>query len=110
MDCISYINDLQIEIRILKDVKAHGNCDINAVDKKIEEKENLIDKCRDNLSKLSNKNIEYRLYRYILNGFSPTQAVEKVADENYQNDIKPSSPNKIWTKYYKNLKKVIEGK
>lgn len=106
MDCIPYINDLQVEIKILKDIKANQNCNTNEIDKKIQEKERLIDICKNNLSKLTINSIEYRLYLKILNGKSPTKAVEEVAEENYLNDIKPSSIRPIWEKY-KNMKNII---
>mgnify|MGYP003305434030 CR=1 FL=1 len=32
MDCIPFINDLQIEIKILKDVRANGNSDVSLID------------------------------------------------------------------------------
>ena len=41
MDCIPYINDLQIEIKILKDVRANGNSDISSIDEQIRKKEEL---------------------------------------------------------------------
>lgn len=49
--------------------------------------------------------IEIRLYNYLCAGLSPTKAVEKVAEENYLNDIIPCSIPAVW-RYYKNLKKI----
>lgn len=106
MDCIPYINDLQIEIDTLEKL---NNSNQEIIDK-INKKKKLLKECRDNLAKLSNKSIEYRLYLYLLDGMTPTQAVNKVADENYLNNIKPSSTNFIWKKYYKNLKKILKSK
>ena len=60
-----------------------------------------------NLSKLSNNQIEYKLYLKMLNGKTASQAVSEVADENYMNDIKPSSLSSIWV-YYKNMQKIIK--
>lgn len=107
MDCIPYINDLKVEIQILNDVKTNFEGDTSNIDEKIKEKEKLIEKCKDNLSKLSKNSIEYRLYLNILNGLTPTKAVEKVANENYENDIKPSSVDRIWRNYYKKIKKFL---
>lgn len=107
MDCIPYINDLQVEIEILKDVAKNGNCDIDLVNKQIREKEMLIQKCKENLSKLSKNCIEYRLYLKILSGLTPSKAVAKVSEENYLNNIKPSSISILW-EYYKNLKKILK--
>lgn len=108
MDCIPYINDLQIEINILNDIKENSECDLAKINKKIQDKEFLIQRCKENLSKLSNNHIEYRLYLNLLNGLKPSQAVEKVAQENYLNDIKPNSVAWIW-QYYKNLQKIINN-
>ncbi len=107
MDCIPYINDLQTEIMILKDVKATGDCDLEEINKKIVEKEELIEKCKYNLSKLSDNQICYRIYLYILNGMKISKAIEKVAEENYLKGIKPTSEAGIYKYYYPKLKKII---
>lgn len=107
MDCIPYINDLQTEIRILKDVRATRECDLEEIDKKIAEKEQLIEKCKDNLSKLSDNQICYRIYLYILSGMKTSKAIERVAEENYLKGIKPSSEAGIYKYYYPKLKKII---
>ena len=109
MDCIPYINDLQIEINILKDIQNNGNCDIEQIDKKIKEKELLIQKCKENLSKLSINSIEYRLYLKILNGLKPSRAIEEIANENYKNETKPTDITFIWKKYYKKIKFLIKA-
>ena len=106
MDCIPYINDLLIEIQILKDVKANGNCDIEKVSNQIKEKELLIDKCKDNLKKLSENQICYRIYLNILSGMKPSKAIEKVANENYVNNVKPYDITTLWKKYYKKIKNL----
>lgn len=106
MDSISYINDLQLEIKMLEDVKANGNCNVNIINKQIEEKLKLIERCKDNLSKISNNKIEYRLYLAIINGLNPSKAVAKIANENYINNISPSSIASIW-RIYKKMKKNI---
>ena len=103
MDCISYVNDLLIEIDILNKI---NNDDVD-IQKKIKEKQKKIEMVKDNLSKISINSIEYRLYLKILNGKTPTQAVNEVADENFNNDIKPNGPTQIW-KYYKKIKKFIK--
>lgn len=97
MDCIPYINDLLIEIDMLKKLD-NGDVEIKH---KIFQKEKIIDECKKNLSKLSNHKIEYRLYLYILEGLNPTKAVKKIADENYINDISPMDVSSIWRKYQK---------
>lgn len=107
MDCIPYINDLQTEIKILKDVRTNENCNIEEIDKKILEKENLIEKCKENLSKLSDNQICYRIYLYILSGMKVSKAIEKVAEENYLKGITPSSEIGIYKYYYPKLKKIL---
>lgn len=107
MECIKYINDLELEIKILKDLKGNIDCDISEIDEKIKQKEQLIEKCKDNLSKLSDNQICYRIYLHMLNGMKPSKAIEKIADENYMNDIKPNSPSKLW-EYYKKMKKILK--
>ena len=103
MDCIPYVNDLLIEIDILNKL---DNDDFD-IKRKIKEKKDKIDMIKENLSKISDNNIEYRLYLKILNGKTPTQAVNEVADENFNNDIKPNGTTQIW-KYYKKIKKMLK--
>lgn len=100
MDCIPYINDLLIEIDTLERINNNNP----EIDSKIQKKKQLIEECKINLSKLSEKSIEYRIYLKLLNGKTPTQAVEEVADENFMKDVKPNSHAQIW-RYYKILKK-----
>ncbi len=104
MDCIPYINDLLIEIDTLEKIN-DNNFEIN---NKILEKKRILEECKENLSKLSKNNIEYRIYLYYLNGMSIHKAIQKVADENYENDIKPFTERAIYKNYYKNLKKIIK--
>ena len=104
MDCIPYINDLLTEIDILK---SFSDTDEERI-KKIQEKESLVEIIKSNLSKFSKNSIEYRIYFYYLSGMSISKAISKVADENYENDIKPFTERAIYKKYYKNLKKYIK--
>lgn len=106
MDCIPYINDLKIEIDVLKQI----NNGSDEIESKIKQKERQLEIIKDNLSKLSNNSIEYRLYLKILNGVKPTKAIEELAEENYQNGVKPTDVPYIFTKYYKNLKKILKNK
>ena len=103
MDCIPYINDLQIEIAILNKI-ADDDIDVK---RKIKEKQETIEMIKENLSKISINSIEYRLYLKILNGKTPTQAVNEIADENFNNDIKPNGTTQRW-KYYNKIKKIIK--
>ncbi len=103
MDCIPYINDLQIEIAILNKI-ADDDIDVK---RKIKEKQETIEMIKEDLSRISINSIEYRLYLKILNGKTPTQAVNEIADENFNNDIKPNGTTQIW-KYYNKIKKIIK--
>ena len=107
MDCIPYINDLNIEIKILKDVKANGKCDINEIDRQIEEKEKLLNNCKENLSKLSDTKTEYKIYLEILNGLTPTQAIDRISNYNFINNISPSSIPQLW-RIYREMKKKLK--
>ena len=108
MECIKYINDLELEIKILKDLKGNIDCDISEIDEKIQNKEQLLEKCKENLSKLSNDKICYRVYLHMLNGLNPSRAIEKVAEENMYLGIKPMTPDVIWRNYYPILKKILQ--
>lgn len=106
MDCIPYINDLQLEINMLKDIKGSNNDE--HIEKQIKEKTELLEKCKNNLAKLSGNKIEYRMYLKLLEGKKASQIVAEISDENYKNNIKPASLDRLWKVYYKNLKKMIK--
>lgn len=108
MDCIPYIKDLLIEIETLKAIRQDKD-DTTEIDRDILKKEQLIKKCKENLSKLSNNSIEYRIYIYYLDGLNINKAISKVADENYRMNIKPSSERAIYKNYYSKIKKYIES-
>ena len=105
MECIAFINDLKLEIDTLKDLKNNSNS--MEIDKIIAEKESIINTCKENLSKLSNHNIEYRIYLYILQGLCPSKAIEKISNENYLSNTKPVDISTLW-KYYKKMKNIIK--
>lgn len=107
MESIAYINDLINEIEIFKNIRDHSIDKIDTLNTLIDEKEKLLEQCKTNLSKLSNNQIEYKLYLKMLNGKTASQAVSEVADENYMNDIKPSSLSSLWV-YYKNMQKILK--
>lgn len=107
MDCIKYINDLSVEIEILKDLLTSSEKDKFEIEDRINRKTVILEKCKRNLEKLSDNQVCYRIYLNILNGMSVSKAIEKVADENYINNVKPSSSETIWKYYYPNLKKII---
>lgn len=108
MECIKYINDLNIEINMLNDAleNCHDEKECQNISKIIESKENKMNRYKENLSKLSDNQIEYRIYLKILNGLSPTKAIEEVANENYMKDISPVDITTLWKKYYKKIKNI----
>ena len=106
MECIKYINDLEIKIETLERLKGHVD-DEEKLNRQINEKKILLEDCKNNLRKLSDNDICYRIYIYMLNGLNASKAIEKVAEENYLNDVKPTSTETIWKYYYPKLKKII---
>lgn len=108
MECIKYINDLEIEIRMLEDLKGNIDCDEKEIEEKINRKRGILERCKENLSKLSDNQICYRIYLNILNGMSVSKAIEKVAEENVYNDVKPFSAEALWKCYYPQLKKILK--
>lgn len=108
MECIKYINDLKIELDMLNDSlqECRDEREYKNITRIVKSKEELMKKYKDNLAKLSDCQIEYRIYLKMLNGLSPTRAVEEVANENYMNDMKPTDITRIWKDYYKKVKEV----
>ena len=100
MECIKYINDLEIKIETLERLKGHVD-DEEKINKQINEKKMLLNECKNNLRKLSDNEVCYKLYIYMLDGLSPTKAIEKVSEEYYY-----SEPT-VW-RYYRALKKMLK--
>lgn len=112
MDCISYIDDLSNEIKILRILKSNRikeQLDYDDIDEKIIEKQNLLNDCKENLKKMSSNQIYYRIYLNLLNGMNTSKAIEKVAEENLKNGIKPCDVNTIWVNYYRKMKKILNN-
>lgn len=94
------------------EIKVRDDDYINKINKRIKEIDEEIAKLEktkqrylDTLSKMAG--IEYRLYSYILQGYNPTKAIAKVGEENFINNIKPTTEMGIMP-YYKNLKKICK--
>ena len=60
MDCIPYINDLELEIKILKDLQKSGSDNAESINEQLEKKKELLSKCKANMNKLSGNSIYYR--------------------------------------------------
>ncbi len=72
-----------------------------------DELERYLNQYKKNLSELDN--IEARLYyKIVYEGLPPTKAINKIADENYARDLRPSSPEHIFRTFYPKIKKLIE--
>lgn len=111
LDCIPYINDLKVEIEVLKNLmNDKDESSKKEILNMIKVKECLIDKCIKNLKKLSNNQICYRIYLNILSGLSVNQAIEKVAQENYLNNVKPATETSLYRDYYRKVKDIIRIK
>lgn len=110
MECIKYINDLKIEIDMLNDTlnDCRDEREYKNITRILASKNELMKKYKDNLEKLSDNQIEYRIYLKMLNGLSPTKAIKEVSDENYENGTSPTDITTIWKNYYSNLKKIIK--
>lgn len=109
VECIKIINDLKVELDMLKDAlrDCRDEREYRNLERVIKGKEEQLDRYKTNMAKLSDNQIEYRIYLKLLNGLTPTRAVEEVAEENYLRDVSPTGTSQIWNKYYKNLKKII---
>lgn len=109
MECISYLNDLIVEVNALKLMKENynGTEKQQDIDLLIRKKEDLIYRCKSNLIKLSDNNICFRIYFHMLNGLNASRAVATVSQENFLKGIKPTSITSLWD-YYRKLQKIIK--
>ena len=111
MECIPYIEDLKCEIKILEKIRGNTDTlsDIYNLNSQISKKSRQLSEICNTLEKMSKNSIEYRLYLKILNGKTISEAVEKIAEENYNCDIKPTTARSIWNIYEKKLKKLLKN-
>ena len=76
------------------------------------EKENLeeyLENYKKNLKELDE--IETRIYyKIVYDGMNSMKAIEKVAEENYLTDKRPSNSNYIFRKIYPKIRKMIKSK
>ena len=108
-ECLEYINNFEMEIKVLQDlIEKQDNEKIKELlsDNINSKKDNLI-KHKNILESISSNTICCRIYAKLLNGKTPTRAVEEVANENYFNNIKPCSVSSMW-RYYLKLKDIIK--
>ena len=108
-ECLEFINNFEMEINILKDLieKQDSEKLKKLLSENVDSKNDSLMKHKSILESISSDPICCRLYAKLLNGKTPTRAVEEVANENYFNNIKPSSVSSIW-RYYLKLKDIIK--
>ena len=108
-ECEKYMTSFELEIKIIEGlVKKTDNNKIKELLKQdVDNKKNLLSKYRSVLSNIASDEICCRLFAKILEGTPPTIAVEKIATENYHNNIKPYSLSAIW-RYYSKIKELLE--
>ena len=88
------------------DIKIRDDDYIKKINEKLEKLEREIVTLEDTKEKYINTlykldGIEYRLYTNILKGYNPTNAIEKVGEENYLRGTKPTTRNGLLPYYYK---------
>ena len=104
------INDIDGKLKLFnlekeRISKNKPNIRLDEINKEISTLEATKRQYMDILSQMDG--IEYRLYSYLLRGFNVTKAIDKVAEENYLNDIKPATKQGILP-YYKNMRKICK--
>ena len=104
-----YVDSVSMEIDILTKLvdKADTIPLKKLLEREIEYKKNTIKLHRSILEQISNNETYRKLYSKLLNGKTPSKAVEEVVNENYYNNIKPYSESSVW-RYYSNLKKLFK--
>ena len=102
--------DLSSLINNVKNMVDSGNVPDNIkelLNREIDYKKEFKIKHLNLLEQISSNETYRRLYTKLLDGKRASRAVEEVVNENYYNNIKPSSESSIW-RYYNNLKKLIK--
>lgn len=104
-----YINSIDMEIDLLTKLvnKTDSNSIKELLNREIDYKKEFKIKHLNLLEQISSNETYRRLYTKLLDGKRASRAVEEVVNENYYNNIKPSSESSIW-RYYNNLKKLIK--
>lgn len=104
-----YINSIEKEIELLNAIASRT--DTLPLKKLLEreiEYKNEVKLIHKNILEQISTNDTYRkLYLKLLDGKKASRAVEEVVNENYYNNIKPSSEASVW-RYYSKLKQIIK--
>jgi len=104
-----YINSVDMEIQLLTRLvdKADSVSIKELLNREIDYKKDFKIKHKNLLEQISGNDTYRKLYTKLLDGKNVSRAVEEVVNENYYNNIKPSSESSIW-RYYNNLKKLMK--
>jgi len=104
-----YINSVDMEIQLLTRLvdKADSVSIKELLNREIDYKKDFKIKHKNLLEQISGNDTYRKLYTKLLDGKNVSRAVEEVVNENYYNNVKPSSESSIW-RYYNNLKKLMK--
>lgn len=110
MNVIPVIENLRIEIGILEKIRDSSTKpkEICTLNQQISIKSKVLNECLYKLSNMPQNTVEYRLYTKLINGMNPSKAIEEIAEENYIDNIKPTSSRAIWDIYNKKIKKILK--
>ena len=104
-----YLNSIEKEIELLN--RLASRTDTLPLKKLLEreiEYKNEVKLIHKNILEQISSNETYRkLYLKLIDGKTASKAVEEVVNENYYNNIKPSSESSVW-RYYSKLKELIK--
>ena len=108
---INFTNDFICSIEELKSLKKYYELEYHRTNNEkfqinFEKIERYLNEYYNILEKIENST-ELKLYKYLNLGLTPSKAVEKVANENYLNNLKPTSLSNIWN-HYKKLQKILK--
>jgi len=104
-----YINSVDMEIQLLTRLvdKTDSVSIKELLNREIDYKKDFKIKHKNLLEQISGNDTYRKLYTKLLDGKNVSRAVEEVVNENYYNNVKPSSESSIW-RYYNNLKKLMK--
>lgn len=104
-----YISSVDMEIQLLTRLvdKADSVSIKELLNREIDYKKDFKIKHKNLLEQISGNDTYRKLYTKLLDGKNVSRAVEEVVNENYYNNVKPSSESSIW-RYYNNLKKLMK--
>lgn len=106
MIIVKCINDVKTELEVVDlELQRTGNNNPELISKK-EELVSYLEKYQNALKNMND--LESRIYcKIVFDGLNPMKAIEKVAEENYLKDIKPSTPLHIYQKYFPKVRKFL---